>query len=160
MEAEAQVKNLFNLCEQLYVFCRRNVVVNTYGGDLIKRLLVLRWTGHYQSVLVVKNNRDEILQTLKIVANTEKAPSDVSVDVAGLLSKVSKLEFNFFKNAINKILALLSLANSLLQGRSCNSSLAVELISTAKQNILAMRSEEVFGEIADATGFPADAESL
>ena len=49
-------------------------------------------------------------------------------------------------------------ANSLLQGRSCNASLTMELISTAKQNILALRSEAVFGEIADAAGFPANAE--
>ena len=34
----------------------------------------------------------------------------------------------------------------------------MELISSAKQNILALRSEVVFGEIADAAGFPADAE--
>jgi hypothetical protein len=48
---------------------RTNVVANTYGGDTIKRLLVQGWTGHYQSALAVKNNRDEILQTLEIVAN-------------------------------------------------------------------------------------------
>ena len=108
MEAEVKLKNFFNLCEQLYVFFRRNVVANTYGGDTIKRLLVQRWTGHYQSALVVKNNRDEILQTLEIVANSEKAPSDVSVEAAGLLSKVSEPEFNFFTNATVKILALLS----------------------------------------------------
>jgi hypothetical protein len=71
---------------------------------------------------------------------------------------VSEPEFNFFANATVKILALLSPANSLLQGRSCNASLAMELISTAKQNILALRSEEVFCEIADAAGFPADAQ--
>ena len=75
MEAEAKVMNFFNLCEQLYMFFRRNVVANT-----IKKLLVQRWTGHYQSALIVKNNRDEILQTIEIVPNSEKAPCDVSVE--------------------------------------------------------------------------------
>ena len=89
-----------------------------------------------------------------MVANSEKAPFDVSVEAAGLLSKVSKPEFNFFANATVKIMALLLPANSLLQGRSCSASLAME------QNILALRSEVVFGEIADAAGFPADAELL
>jgi hypothetical protein len=92
------------------------------------------------------------------VVNAKKAPSDVSVEAAGLQSEVSKPEFNCFANATVKILSLLLPANSLLQGRSCNASLAMELISTAKQNILVLRSEEVFGEIADAAGFPADAE--
>ena len=98
------------------------------------------------------------VQTLEIVAKSEKAPSDVSVEAAGLLFKVSKPEFNFFADATVKILALLSPANSLLQCHSCNASLAMDVISTAKQNILALRSEAVFGEIADAAGFPADAE--
>lgn len=84
--------------------------------------------------------------------------SDVSVEAAGLLSKVSKPEFNFFANATVTILALLSPANSLLQGHSCNASLAMELISTAKQSIIALRSEDVFDEMADAAGFPADEE--
>ena len=92
------------------------------------------------------------------MVNSERAPSDVSVEVAGLLSKVSKPEFNFFANATVETLALLSPANSLLQGRSCNASLAMELISTAKQNILALQSEVVFDEIADFAGYPADAE--
>ena len=149
-----------NLCESLYVFFRRIVVANTYGGDTIKRLLVQRWTGHYQSALVVKNNRDEIYckPLIEIVANSEKAPFDASVEVAGLLSKVPKPEFNFFANATVEILALLSPANSLLQGRSCTASLVMELISTAKQKILALRSKVVFVEIVDAAGFPADAE--
>ena len=99
------------------------------------------------------------VQTLEIVANSEKAPSDVSVEAAGLLFKVSKPEFNFFANATVRILALLSPANSLLQGRSCSASLAMDvIISTAKQNILALRSDVVFGEIADTAGLPADAE--
>ena len=33
-----------------------------------------------------------------------------------------------------------------------------EAISKAKQNILALLSEAVFGEIADAAGIPADAD--
>ena len=50
LEAEAKVKNFFSLCEQLYVFFCRNVVANTYSGEIIKRLLVQRWTDHNQSI--------------------------------------------------------------------------------------------------------------
>ena len=50
-----------------------------------------RHTILYQPALVVKSNK-----TPDIVANSEKAPSDVFVKAAGLLSKVSKPEFNFF----------------------------------------------------------------
>ena len=39
MEAEAKVKKIFNLCEQLYVFFRRNVVAHTYGGDTIEIII-------------------------------------------------------------------------------------------------------------------------
>lgn len=157
MEAEPKMRNFFNLCEHLYVFFRRNAVANTYGGETLKRLLVQRWTGHYQSAVVVKNNRDEILRTLEILANNENSPSDISVEAAGLLTKVSKPEFQFLAVAAVKILALLSPANSMLQGRSCNVSLAMELIQTAKQSIVELRSEDGFMEMADAAGLIAEA---
>jgi hypothetical protein len=151
------MRNFFNLCEHLYVFFRRNAVANTYGGETLKRLLVQRWTGHYQSAVVVKNNRDEILRTLEILANNENSPSDISVEAAGLLTKVSKPEFQFLAVAAVKILALLSPANSMLQSRSCNVSLAMELIQTAKQSIVELRSEDGFMEMADAAGLIAEA---
>ena len=76
MESEIKINNFLNLYEQLYV------------GDTIKRLLTQRWTGPYKSAMVVKNNREEILQILEIVANLEKALVDVLVEAAGLLKNV------------------------------------------------------------------------
>ena len=62
----------------------------------------------------------------------------------------------FFSNAIVKILSLLSAVSALLQGRLCNVSLAMELISTAKKSLLALWSAEVFDQMADAAGFSSN----
>jgi len=57
MEIEPKARNFFALCQQLYVFFKRQFASNVYEGQTLKRLLVQRLTGHLQCTLAVKESR-------------------------------------------------------------------------------------------------------
>jgi len=156
MGAVPQARNFFLLCEQLYVFFKRHFVSNIYDGQSLKRLLVQRWTGHLQCALAVKNSRKEIVDALEIVSESDAVSTQVSVEAQGLLAKVSKPEFAFQAAVAVKVLSLLVPANSMMQGKSCNIMLAAELLTSAREAIIQLRSDTQFDAFATEAGMLKD----
>ena len=128
METVSRVKAFF---EQLYIFLKRQFASTIYEGQTLKRLLVQRWTGHLQCALAVKESRSELLDSLEVVSESDRVSSDVSVEALGLLGKVSKPQFALMAAVTVQILSLLTPANRMMQGKSCNKVLAKELIRSA-----------------------------
>jgi len=58
-----------------------------YEGQSLKRLLEQWWTGHLDCSVVIKQNRNEIIETLEILAESEKVPADVNVEALDLWVK-------------------------------------------------------------------------
>ena len=71
--------------------------------------------------LAVKSNKQEILVALEIVSESDTVTTEVSVEAQGLLTKVSKPDSLLWLHAVAvKVLSLLSLANCMMQAKSCN----------------------------------------
>ena len=131
---------------------KRHFVSNIYDGQSLKRLLVQRWAGHLQCTLALKNSRKEIVDALEIVSESDAVSTRVSVEAQGLLAKVSKPEFAFQAAVAVKVLSLLEPANSMMQGKSCNIMLAAELLTSAREAIIQLRSDTQFEAFATEAG--------
>jgi len=153
MEWEAKAKRFFGLCEQLYVFFRRQFPSNIYEGKTLKRLLEQRWTGHLDSAKIVMDNRNDILATLEAASNSNEVNGDLAVEAAGLHVNVLKPEFACMSVIVVKVLSLLQPANAMLQGKACNMSVAIELIQASIASLTELRTEDTFQELAEAAGF-------
>jgi len=79
---------------------------------------------------VIKENRCEIIETLEVLAESEKVPSDVNVEAQGLLGKVSKPEFALMAAIVVKLLSIMKPANAMLQSKTCNMGIASELVQS------------------------------
>ena len=61
-----------------------------------------------------------ILDALETVCESDRVSTEVSAEAQVLLGKVSKPEFALIAAVAVKILTLLSPANAMMQGKSCN----------------------------------------
>jgi hypothetical protein len=154
MQRETKVSRFFGLCEQLYVFFRRQFPSNVYTGKTLKRLLEQRWTGHVESAKVICENRDEILDTLLAASESDEVSRDLSVEAAGLHVNVIKPEFACIAAMVLKTLLILQPANAVLQGKSCNMAVANELIQSSIACLQELRTVAAFQEMADSAGRP------
>ena len=105
-----------------------------------------------QCALAVNQSRPELLEALETVSESNRVRTEVAIETQSLLNKVSKPQFSFMAAASIKIFSLLTSANSMMQGKSCNVSVATELISSAALAIKNMRSSDKFGEFASTAG--------
>jgi len=105
-----------------------------------------------ECALAVKTSRQEILDALEIVSESDTVTTEVSVEVQGLLAEVSKPEFTLMATVAVKVLSLLSPANRMMQAKSCNIMLAAELVTPANADIKQQRTEEQFEELATEAG--------
>lgn len=152
MQRETKAKKFFGMCEQLYIFFRRQFPANIYQGKTLKRLLEQRWTGHFESSKVVCDNRDEILATLEAVSESDAVNADMNVEAAGLHAYISKAEFACVATMVVRILSILQPANAMMQGKACNMSAAMDLITSSIASVKELRNKETFTEIAEAAG--------
>ena len=152
MNKEMKAKNFFSICEQLYVFLRRQLPSSLYEGTTVKRLLEQRWTGHLDCATIVLQNRTKIIEALDAIANSSRAAADLSVEAAGLKSKVSKPEFAVMCEFVVRILETLKPSNKMLQGQSCNMSAAMNLIQSEIATLEVMRNDETFEDIVRKAG--------
>uniref|UniRef100_A0A1A8I409 HAT C-terminal dimerisation domain-containing protein n=1 Tax=Nothobranchius kuhntae TaxID=321403 RepID=A0A1A8I409_NOTKU len=147
MSAERAIEDLFSVCNALYKFTRKPTVAARYKGNTLKRLLEQRWTGHLATVEVILESFQEILEVLDHVENTPSFPADTRMEAAGLRSAVSKPSFRFHALVVQKILAILEPPNRMLQSEEMDLQTAVQLVNSARECILALRTEEVFMEL-------------
>uniref|UniRef100_A0A1A8US94 DUF4371 domain-containing protein n=1 Tax=Nothobranchius furzeri TaxID=105023 RepID=A0A1A8US94_NOTFU len=147
MSAERAIEDLFSVCNALYKFTRKPTVAARYKGNTLKRLLEQRWTGHLATVEVILKSFQEILEVLDHVENTPSFPADTRMEAAGLRSAVSKPSFRFHALVVQKILAILEPPNRMLQSEEMDLQTAVQLVNSARECILALRTEEVFMEL-------------
>uniref|UniRef100_A0A1A8PFD4 Uncharacterized protein n=1 Tax=Nothobranchius pienaari TaxID=704102 RepID=A0A1A8PFD4_9TELE len=73
--------------------------------------------------------------------------ADTRMEAAGLRSAVSKPSFHFHALVVQKILAILEPPNRMLQSEEMDLQTAVQLVNSARECILALRTEEVFMEL-------------
>jgi len=102
----------------------------------------------------VKHSRQELVDALEIVAESHGVPTAVAVEAQGLLIKVSKPEFVFMADVTVAVLSLLSPANAMLQGKRCTFSAATDLISSSREAIEALRTDDKYAEFAAEAGIP------
>lgn len=152
MQRVPKAKRFFALCEQLYVFFRRQFVANLYNGKTMKRLLEQRWTGHLETAKVVSENHQEILEALLVAADSNSVEQSLSTEAAGLHTHVAKAEFVFMAAVVVKVLSILQPSNAQLQGKSCNMSDAIHLINAAINSLELLRNDESFNEFAQTSG--------
>jgi len=76
--------------------------------------------GHLDCSAVIKQNRDEIIETLEILAESWKVPADVNVEAQGLLGKVKKPQFALMTDIVVKLLTVMKPVNAMLQSKTCN----------------------------------------
>ncbi|XP_070400266.1 zinc finger MYM-type protein 1-like [Nothobranchius furzeri] len=147
MSAERAIEDLVSVCNALYKFTRKPTVAARYKGNTLKRLLEQRWAGHLATVEVILKSFQEILEVLDHVENTPSFPADTRMEAAGLRSAVSKPSFCFHALVVQKILAILEPPNRMLQSEEMDLQTAVQLVNSARECILALRTEEVFMEL-------------
>ena len=152
MEAEPKAKSFFAICQQLYIFLRRHYASTIYEGQSLKRLLEQRWTGHLDFSVVIKQNRDEIIETLEILAESRKVPADVNVEAQGLFGKVKKPQFALMAEIVVKLLTVMKPANAMLQSKTCNMGIASELVQSVIATYKELRSDDTFAVFAEAAG--------
>ena len=111
MHRVVQAKLFISICEQLYVFFRRQFLTTAYQGHKLKRVLEQRWTGHLESAKVVLECWHEILVALDEASD---ACLDLSIEAAGLRVHVSKPEFAFIAAAAVDILMLIFSSQQML----------------------------------------------
>jgi len=150
MQRVKQAKNFFGLCEQLYVFFRRQYMTSTYTGHKLKRVLEQRWTGHLESAKIVMENLADILTALEEASD---ARLDFSVEAAGLRVHVAKPEFAFIAAVVVKVLTILQPANAILQSKTVNMAAAAELISLCTSKVEELRCQQAAESLAKDAGF-------
>ena len=152
IEAQPKAKSYFAICQQLYIFLRRHYAAVIYEGQSLKRLLEQRWTGHLECSVAIKQNRDEIIETLEILAESGEVPADVSIEALGILGKVNKPEFALMTEIIVRLLTIMKPANAMLQSKTCNMGIALELVQSVITSYKELRNDESFAEFAKKAG--------
>ena len=87
-------------------------------------------------------------QTLEILAESGEVPADVSIEALGLLGKVNKPEFALMTEIIVRLLTIMKPANAMLQSKTCNTGIALELMQSVITSYKELRNDESFAEFA------------
>ena len=91
-------------------------------------------------------------QTLEILAESGEVPADVSIEALGLLGKVNKPEFALMTEIIVRLLTIMKPANAMLQSKTCNMGIALELVQSVITSYKELRNVESFAEFAKKAG--------
>jgi hypothetical protein len=141
------LEQYFSQCELLYVFLRRPKVSTLYTGKNLNRLLVQRWSGHYQTTLAIVDNFSAILECLQEVSMENGVYSgDTIAEAIGLLTVMKNIRFRFSACLMKTVLGIIAPVDRILQTRESNLHQAVTLINVVKEEISALRSDEKFSE--------------
>ncbi|XP_022240577.1 uncharacterized protein LOC111085590 [Limulus polyphemus] len=145
------VDAFFGTCNILYNFIRKPTVPVHYTGQVLKRLLEHRWTGHLATVKVITGSYKAILTILSDIATNENSTflPELVAEAIGLLKLIKKKPFLFHAVAVHKALSILASVNIHLQSVSINLMQALMLISSSRASIALLRLDETFTTLLD-----------
>lgn len=114
ISSESAVGDFFKVCNYLYKFLKKPHVAAQYKGEMLKRLLEPRWTGHLDMASVVLKLHTAPVDVLKEIG-TMGASADVKIEAVGLHKAIREQSFKFLTGVLHKVLGLMDPANQMLQ---------------------------------------------
>lgn len=124
------VKDYFDVVENLYLFFKKSAVRNNYEGSRLKRLIETRWSGHYEAILAIHDNYDEIIAALKEASvNTKLSVSDRCV-ASGLLSFLNNTAFVTLTCFLRNIFTHIQMATKQLQSPHCDAASTYQVVKS------------------------------
>ena len=137
----------FDEVKLFHSFFSRFKVRQMYEGTRIPLIIEQRWSGHFNAIVAIKNNFDELYNTLITIKEDTTAHTLDAEDVAkavGMLDSMMKKKFIFLLGFLFKLLGVIEPANQILQKREVGYRQAMPVIQAVKTNINAMRNDASF----------------
>lgn len=146
----------FDEIKLFHSFFSRFKVRQLYEGRRIPLIIEQRWSGHFNAIVAIKNNFDEVYNTLITIKEDTIAHTLDAADVAqavGMLDSMMKKKFIFLLGFLFKLLGVIEPANQILQKREVGYRQAMPVIQAVKVNINAMRNDATFTQfLSEAEG--------
>lgn len=111
----------------------------------LERLVDTRWAYWYSSLQKVKKRYSEIKEVLTILT----LQGDQTARASGLLEEISSFKFILILNIMKKILKSINCLSNELQSSSIIFSKAMDLVKSTKDDLHALRNDEMYLKISE-----------
>lgn len=140
------VRHFFDQQRVIYSFFKKTRVKRVYQGKAVQRLIETRWSGHARANSAFLNSYEQIVETLpKIRPGSEILFDGEEVTLAkGILHTMLSKEFVFLLHFMADFLALLMLADKMLQSREMGYREAMPVLQTTMKSIEKLRTSEKY----------------
>lgn len=122
----------------------------------LERLVDTRWAYWYSSLQKVKKRYTEIKEVLTI----STLQGDQTARASGLLEEISSFKFILVLNIMKKILKSINCLSNELQSSSILFSKAMDLVQSTKEDLKALRNDEIYFKISEKSRLFANKNGL
>lgn len=141
-----EIQKFFGQCVALYNFFKKSNVRSIYEGKSLVRLLEQRWSGHYEIIMIIYENFEEIVEALKLIkvrAQKKFDAEDAALSI-GLLHSLTNETFCFCLALMKKVLGILQPADKILQSHDVSLKKSSEIINSVQQILNSLRNDSSF----------------
>ncbi|CAI6359595.1 unnamed protein product [Macrosiphum euphorbiae] len=130
--------------------CQKNLNVGTKSKDRIRKIKNVsdtRWTSHDRVISVIHDKFDALIDTLNILSSSTDRVTSSNARI--FLQTISSFNFILILKLVGRIFSITTPTSCYLQSKNIDFIQAFQLIDNAKEQLVALRSDEKFDDLAE-----------
>ncbi|CAI6353504.1 unnamed protein product [Macrosiphum euphorbiae] len=130
--------------------CQKNLNVGTKSKDRIRKIKNFsdtRWTSHDRVISVIHDKFDALIDTLNILSSSTDRVTSSNARI--FLQTISSFNFILILKLVGRIFSITTPTSCYLQSKNIDFIQAFQLIDNAKEQLVALRSDEKFDDLAE-----------
>lgn len=130
--------------------CQNNLNVGPKSKDRIRKIKNFsdtRWTSHDRVISVIHDKFDALINTLNILSSSTDRVTSSNAHI--FLQTIPSFNFILILKLVGRIFSITTPTSCYLQSNNIDFIQAFQLIDNAKQELVALRSDETFNDLVE-----------